>query len=521
MSNIAALLSRTKRIAIPTWLPVVAVFALAAGMRGVLVANPDVSWGLTMAEKIVNGQQLYVDVIETNPPAAMFLYVVPAWLAGLAGVRAEFVVGVLVLFAAALSLWLAGRILVSAKLLADRDGWLLATIAAVALTVLPAATFGEKEHIALIVFLPFLAASASRAAGRLLDLPMAIVAGIGAGIAVVVKPHFAVAIIATATASAVCARSWRPLFAIEDWTAAAVAITYGACVCLAYPQFVSDVLPLVVTVYVPVKVDFWRFVIAPGTTLWLLALGLIVWLKRGAALKPPFCLLLAASFGFAISYFVQRKGWPYHSYPMLALAVIALAIAFIDRWHYTPSSTAGSTDNGRLASAIIAALIAGFTFYWMMSVLPDRSGLAAAVRALKPHPKILAITGDLSIGHPLTRQVDGIWVGRSHSLWITECVLLRQKYETLDAQTNARLNAYAARDRAMLTQDIARQRPDVILVERAATFMRWWHGPEGSRASFDWANWANSDPVLAQQLEHYREYKTVDDVLILRREDGP
>jgi purine nucleoside permease len=99
--------------------------------------------------------------------------------------------------------------------------------------------------------------------------------------------------------------------------------------------------------------------------------------------------------------------------------------------------------------------------------------------------------------------------------------LLRQKYETLDAQTNVRLNAYAASDRAMLTQDIARQRPDVILVERAATFMRWWHGPEGSRAPFDWANWANSDPMLAQQLEHYREYKTVDDVLILRREDNP
>src|SRR5580700_9012905 len=119
MSDLTALLSRTTRIAVPRWLPLVAVFAFAAGLRGVLVANPDVSWGLTMAEKILNGQQLYVDVIETNPPAAMFLFVVPAWLAGLAGVRAEFVVGALVLFAAALSLWLAGRILVSAKLLAD------------------------------------------------------------------------------------------------------------------------------------------------------------------------------------------------------------------------------------------------------------------------------------------------------------------------------------------------------------------------------------------------------------------
>ncbi len=508
MSNAATLLSPTARIAVPRWLPVVVVFALAACVHGVFGTHPDVSWCLTMAEKFLHGQRLYVDFIDPNPPATMFLYVVPAWLAGLTGVRGEFVVGVLVLFAAALSLWLAARILVKARLLADRDGWLLATIAAAALTVLPGAAFGEREHVGLIVFLPFLAASAGRAADRLLDLPMAIVAGISAGIAVVVKPHFAAAIIATAAASAVCARSWRPLFAIENWTAAAVATTYGAWVALAYPQFISDMLPLVVTVYVPVKTEFWRFVIAFATPLWLLALALIVWLKRRAVLEPPFCLLLAASFGFAISYYVQQKGWAYHSYPMLALAVMALAIAFIDRWHGGPASTAGSTDNrwARLASAIIAALIAGFAFCWM-SAIPDRSGLATAVGALKPHPKILAISEDLTIGHPLTRQVEGIWVSRVPSLWITAGVLLRQKYETLDAQTNARLNAYAARDRAMLMEDIARQRPDVIFVERSK--------------SFDWMTWANSDPMLAQQLEHYREYGTVDDVLILRRRDSP
>jgi len=507
MSDAAALLSPTARMTVPRWLPLVAVFALAACVRGVLDIHPDVSWGLTMAEKVLDGQKLYVDVIEPNPPATMFLYVVPAWLARLAGLRAEFVVGALGLFAAALSLWLAGRILVSAKLLADRDGWVLATIAAAALTILPAATFGEREHIGLIVFLPFLAASAARAAGRRLDLPMVIVAGIGAGITVVLKPHFVAAIVATAAASAICARSWRPLLAIENWTAAAVAITYGAWVAIAYPQFISDVLPLVVTVYVPVKAEFWPFMIAFATPAWLLVLALIVWLKRRATLQPPFCLLLAASFGFAISYYVQQKGWAYHSYPMLALALIALAIAFIDRWHGGPASIAGSTDNrwARLASAIIATLIAGFTFCWM-SGHPDRPGLAAAVRTLKPHPKILAISGDLAIGHPLTREVEGIWVGRVPSLWISSGVLLRQRYETLDAQTIARLNAYAARDRAMLAEDIARQRPDVILVERSK--------------SCDCKAWANSDPMLAHQLEHYRDYETVDDVLILRRGDS-
>jgi len=167
----------------------------------------------------------------------------------------------------------------------------------------------------------------------------------------------------------------------------------------------------------------------------------------------------------------------------------------------------GRLRRGRLTTALVAALIAGTTFCWM-DFARDRSAVAAAVAALKPRPKILAISEDLAIGHPLTRQVEGIWVSRVPSLWISAGVLLREKYETLDAQTTARLDAYAARDRAMLAEDIARQQPDVILV--------------GLRINdtFNWLTWAKSYPILSQQLQHYREYETVDDVLILRRGDS-
>jgi hypothetical protein len=36
----------------------------------------------------------------------------------------------------------------------------------------------------------------------------------------------------------------------------------------------------------------------------------------------------------------------------------------------------------------------------------------------------------------------------------------------------------------------------------------------------DWLAWARSDPALAEQLQSYRPYKTIGDVLILRRADG-
>jgi hypothetical protein len=232
---------------------------------------------------------------------------------------------------------------------------------------------------------------------------------------------------------------------------------------------------------------------------------LIALLKRGAMFKFPLGLLLAASVGFSISYFVQQKDWPYHSYPMLALALIALALAFFDRWHRQPSES-GADRAKRLASALAAALIAGTTFLWMNFAL-DFSALAAPIRAIKPHPKILALSADIGVGHPLTRVVQGTWVSRVSALWITAGVILRRKHETLDPQTDARLEAYAARDRAMLTQDIARNRPDVILVDRVL---------QGK----DWLAWANSYPALAAQLKPYRQDRTIDGILILRRAQG-
>jgi hypothetical protein len=493
------------QLALPRWLPLAGIFVLAVFLRHVLIANTDVSWGLVMADKFLDGQRLYADIIEVNPPATVFLYVAPALLGRLFGLPAEFFVDALVFLAAGLSLWLSGRILRRSGLTQYADGWLLATVAAAALVVLPAQTFGEREHIGLIAFLPFLAVAAARAKGVRPDLGSAMIAGICGGIIVIIKPHFAAAIIGTSVAAAFYARSWRPVFALENWIAAGLLAAYVAFVVVAFPQFIHDVLPMVMAVYVPVKASWPKLLIHFATPLWLAALLLIALLKRGEMFAFPFGLLLVASAGFSVSYYVQQKGWSYHSYPMLALALIALALAFFDRWHRT-SSDGRSERPKRLASALVAALIAGTTFCWMNFAV-DCSALAAPIRAIKAHPKILELSADLAVGHPLTRAVQGTWVSRVSALWITAGVMLRRKHESLDAQTDARLEAYAARDRAMLTQDIASRQPDVILVDQELQ-------------GFDWLAWANSYPALAAQLKAYRPDQTVGGILILRRDQA-
>src|SRR5690349_11187977 len=56
------------------WAVPAAVLAAAVLLRFFLLANTDVSWLLTVAERVLDGQRLYIDVIETNPPAAVLLY---------------------------------------------------------------------------------------------------------------------------------------------------------------------------------------------------------------------------------------------------------------------------------------------------------------------------------------------------------------------------------------------------------------------------------------------------------------
>jgi hypothetical protein len=483
-------------------LPLILILIAAAILRHFVVANTDVSWILTLGEKVLAGQRLYVDLIELNPPASILLYVPAIVIGRLLQLPPEWVVDGLVFLAIGLSLWLAGRIAAQARLLERVDGGGLAACAAAALAILPAQAFGEREHIALISLLPALVVYAARATGASPGLSSAIVAGVSAGLAVIIKPHFAMGIVAAVIATTLCAKSWRPLAAIENWIAAGLIALYGAFVAIAFPSFLTDVVPLVNAVYVPIRKPFPTLVGSPGV--WLSAaalLGLAV-VKRRAAVFPPHCLLLATSSGLFLAFLVQGKGWPYHSYPLLALAVIALAAAATERNSAAgPAAITVKRRIERLGPMLLIELVIVTGFVWM-NLATDTAALVEPIRRIKPQPAMLAITPDIAVGHPLVRRLGGRWVGSACSLWITAGVLQRQWSEALDVPTRERLQAYMARDRAMLAEDIRRERPDIVLVDEIA---------------FDWNAWARSDPALSRALNAYSEAERVGGMVILRR----
>jgi hypothetical protein len=278
-----------------------------------------------------------------------------------------------------------------------------------------------------------------------------------------------------------------------------------------YRAFITDAMPLVTDVYLPVRAPLVTLLVGTPTVLWAGAILVVLGLRRGTGRHPVFLVLLTASVGFAASYVIQGKGWPYHSYPMLALALIALDLA--GAFRRRAAEQTGERDGFKGICATVAlGFIAVWSFAWLNVAIDARAAAEAVRRIAPPHPSIIAITDDLAIGHPLVRAVGGRWISPAPSLWITHNIAILRFDGGLDAATEQRLSTYEQAERQRLIGEIRDGKPDIILVDTRANRMFV------DNHAVSWSGWLSADPDLSALVAaNYREVDNADNVAILKR----
>ena len=457
--------------AIQTPFRMVAIFATltlaALAERWLVMANPDVAWLLTVADKVLHGSRLYVDVLETNPPASVWLYM-PFVLAEQAfGGSAERWLDATILIASAGSIWLAACWMPAPEIFQKRGTW-VGALAYGILVLLPASCFGEREHVALIAFLPLIALACRRGTGLRVEVADWFGAALLVTFVACLKPHFIIALAAIGLAGAVVRRDWRALLQPEYVLGANLFFAYVAATFVWYPAFWSDMVPLSNLLYLPARLPVWKLLYDgfPAVVAALVAVGAFLdWTRRDLTRKAAWNIALAGSLGFLAVAILQGKGWGYHFYPSLGILLLLCGCAVI-----VPPPQPGRSSLVPLCATGLFAL----QFWMFFNAGLDLRFLHERMRAVAPNPRMTLLGSDFAVAFPAVRALHGTWVARSFSRWIPFHAM---SFAAMPGTTEARKRIYQAAediDRRGFLDDVEQGRPDLILVERRPVdFLAW------------------------------------------------
>lgn len=505
MSDVAAASPRVTSIP-QAWLApaaILALFAAQAVLRFASEINHDTGWYLYVAAGLLDGKSLYHDFVEVNPPLAMWLTVPAVAVSRWSGLNPHHLLYLQQFLLTAITLLLVWRYL---KWAGTPHRPVLIGIVAAILLFAPGPDFGQREHLMVLLFLPWLllrvAGTESARAGWL----EAVAVGIAVAVAVCIKPHSAAAVIAVEAVLLLRHRRLLSLFAKENLTAALVIVAYGASIWIWTPEFLSDILPLGVEAYVPyygraTDILFERSL----RTFFVLALALaFLALARGIRSTLALCFI-AAALGFLVSYFLQAKGYYYHLLPALSFAAMAVAVLFAASLQTLHASASPVT---RVVPVFILGLV--LALVWKPQAYHYAgSSFEQAIDTHRPDAASVFIAStNIFQPFPMVVKRDLQWSSRYPLQWLVPYVSYHWDGGPLPDDP---IVQRALRD---AVSDLEHHRPDIVFVDRRT------NQDYVKAGTFDYLAFYARDPRFAAIWRNYQHQGDVAGFEIYVRSGG-
>jgi hypothetical protein len=466
------------------------------------------------AQRFLSGAEPYgPQLSETNPPLIIWFSAIPVQLAHWLHATPQTV------FRALVFLMLMGCTAWSVALLRRSPNAAFANPlglylfgAAILLTGLVPGRydFGQREHLLVLLLVPYILAVASSTAS-LLPLAERCASGVAAGIAIWFKPHDALILIALELFLALRTRSLRRLRATEFLALVLTCVVIFALVLIATPLYCKQTVPLLFDTYWALGT---KTTLALALTLKLYLplvciLFLLGFLLRKTMRDPAFfTALLLSSLAASVAFDLQHTDWVYHRYPHQAFLLLAMAYVPIDL--LTPQFerlTADSRRRRRIAITAFGALsLILFIIVTQRPFPPYVADLDQIYSRYPPSTTVYVFTTRVpplatAYNHNLT------WGSRFAHLWMMPAILQNElgaspppaPFKRLAPETLARI---AALQRAQSTADLNYWRPSVVLVERCNQDNPC-QGIEGK--TFSMLDWFLQSPQFTQAWSHYQQ----------------
>jgi len=479
--------------------------------------NHDVAAVLNFSGRWLQGERLYVDLIDVNPPLIFVLNIIPAALAEILPLTAVqcFILCVLLLMLGAAMLTL--RVLAALRLAPLLRQ---VTQAAMALTLLGAGyDFGQREHLMLIMALPYLTLAALRAEGESLGRGLTLCIAVLAGLGFAIKPHF-MAIPALVELWVLCCLG--PGRALRDpiaWVMAAIWALYLLSLPLAFPAYLTQVVPLVMDNYLNLGgLTLWQVLLTDRMlpALLLLLPCLVLAFRGGPMLARPFAM---AALGGFIAAWVQHRGWSYHVLPIKLWSGLVVAM-LAGHWAIRALAPARAERSAAPAAALAASALALFHLqgnempYRQFTWGSSRGGAIAEQLRLEAYgERLLVLSPEVVEVYPALNYAQAQSTLRTMTLWLLQgvygqCPRNGARYREPWEMSRTEFFVYRT-----VAEDFARAPPAAILVSERAGIAACG-GQE-----FDLLTYFGRHPLFAEAFSHYRVATSFEGYRLYRRED--
>jgi hypothetical protein len=459
------------------------LFAVQIAIRLGSELNHDTAWYLYVAQGLLNGGELYRDFVEVNPPLGMWLAVPVVMLSRATGLAPiETLYGVFFI-TTVLSLLLLRRYLAMIRGLPEQSVGLVLFLLAVAFLFIPGSTFGQREHLLVLLLMPWFMLRAVRSQGAYVSVTESAFIGLLGAVAICLKPH---AILAPLTLEAMLllrSRNLRALLAPENFAAVVFAVIYGVAIVIWCPLFLADMLHFGVVAYVPYYgFDAENIMKLSARPALVLALALVLIYMAKGPMRELAGLAFAASVGFLAAYFLQSKGFYYQIVPAqifaVATGIFALA-GILSAWN------TGEARTSPVVPAIAVFAIAWLSFLSQAYVYRGAAFSVAISRYVRDAKSVFIASTNLSNGFPLAVRQNLVWGSRFPTLWLTPYVADKWHDGPLPDDP---IIAYAL---DALVTDLQNFRPDVVFINQSTTQDYIKSG------TFDYLNFMEQDPRFA------------------------
>lgn len=237
-----------------------------------------------------------------------------------------------------------------------------------AIFVVPLINYSQKSHLLLLLILPYFFAFLLRIKGKTLSKKWQVIIGISAALGFSLKPpYYFFAPILIEAFWLYRKKSFYAFFRPDVIAGIGVIVCYVAIIFIFYSDYVYEVFPIALASYAPLSlISFKGLFLSASTILFLVTSLLYFLLQKSVSDKPhndeqdflAILIFMLGALGFLLSFWLQKKGWPYQEIPCLSLLVLALGFNF-DLYQRRFSQSLGESFFVAFAYFLLLAFLVG------------------------------------------------------------------------------------------------------------------------------------------------------------------